>query len=616
MIKSISNNISFCAHYYVTGHKSPDLDSVASSVATVYLAEQTKRGKNHTFEPIAAGDINAESEFALAYFGITKPTIKNDLSMTVGQVMKSKNFDKVSINQNSTIGEFIDVMQNGVKSLAVLNDENEVVGMISLQSLAKHVKDEHKSNYLGKLKYYNIPYDKVARIINAEVIVGDEFLSDTIAGGVSEATCSAKKISELNLKDGILIVEDREDIQKIAIEKGVKTLIISYNENVSQEIIDLARENNVIIMRTKLSSSEITSLLKRTVPVSTIMSSSVISFSTTQSLEKAVETVRANKFGFYPVLDKNNKFMGLVAKEEILAPQDKARFILVDHNDIKESPKGVEESLVDGIIDHHKSTFSSSKRMNWPALANGANATNVALAYRMENVKIPSNIAGLLWCAIVSDTDNFKSPTTTERDIEIADELAQIAGIKDKEEFVQKLLSQNDAEILKMSPAKIVSGYDSKEMEMGKFGNVQIAQIKLNETSRYIEEKSMTLLKALNDLDGRKGSILGSALIITDKKKNASYLIVSKKLQKLAQIAYERANDEFLNQKFSDKDDVSFTYGDALKAIVNQTEKQNILGKFLKAETEISISIFPDVVSRKDQVAPFVKKITALALSR
>ena len=618
MIKPIFNypikNLSFLSHYYVTGHKNPDLDSVASAVATAYLAEKTISDKRHTFEPVAAGDINAETQFALAKFGIPTPGIKKDLRMTVQQVMKGKASEKVSIKSSSTISEFIDATQDGVKSLAVLDNDNNVLGMVSLQSLAKHLKDEHGCNYLGKLKEYQIPYKKVSEIIKANVVTGEEFLGDTIAGGVCEATCSVEKLKTLNLKNGIVIVEDREDIQKAAIQKGAKTIIVAYDENVSQDVINLAKENEVIIMRTALSSSKITGLLKRSVPITTIMSPSVVALSASQNIDKALETVKANKFGFYPVLDKDRKFMGLVAKEEILAPQEKPRFILVDHNNTNESPDGVEASLVDGIIDHHLATFNSPKRMDSIFSTFGANATNVARAYYLNNVDIPREMAGLLWCAIVSDTDNFKSPTTRSEDRQMADKLAGIAGIQNKEELIQELLSQNDAEILNKDPASVVL-YDSKKMKMGPHGNAQIAQIKLNETDSYVEDKKEALLDALNNLD-KKGEILGSALIITNKKRNDSYLLVSEKLQKLAKNACEKADSEFLSKKFSGTEDDAFTYGEALFALANQTETQTFIGKIKGEQGEISVLLLPKVVSRKEQVLPFIEEMIGVAKAK
>ena len=55
----------------VFGHKSPDTDSIASSVAMAYL--QSKLGK--AIEPRRLGNINKETEYALNHFKIGAPEL-------------------------------------------------------------------------------------------------------------------------------------------------------------------------------------------------------------------------------------------------------------------------------------------------------------------------------------------------------------------------------------------------------------------------------------------------------------------------------------------------------------------------------------------------------------
>ena len=50
--------------------------------------------------------------------------------------------------------------------------------------------------------------------------------------------------------------------------------------------------------------------------------------------------------------------------------------------------------------------------------------------YKENNVEIPTEIAGLLLSAILSDTLIFKSPTTTELDKQACEDLAKIAGVE------------------------------------------------------------------------------------------------------------------------------------------------------------------------------------------
>lgn len=55
----------------VVGHKNPDTDSIGSAIAAAYLYEQL--GQN--VEPVALGEVNDETAYALEYFGYEAPRV-------------------------------------------------------------------------------------------------------------------------------------------------------------------------------------------------------------------------------------------------------------------------------------------------------------------------------------------------------------------------------------------------------------------------------------------------------------------------------------------------------------------------------------------------------------
>ena len=82
------------------------------------------------------------------------------------------------------------------------------------------------------------------------------------------------------------------------------------------------------------------------------------------------------------------------------------------------------------IIDHHRlgniETMGPVFFRNQPV---GCTATIVYQMYLEADVKITPTIAGLLCCAIISDTLLFRSPTCTQVDEKAAKKLAKIAEI-------------------------------------------------------------------------------------------------------------------------------------------------------------------------------------------
>lgn len=73
-IKSPMNN-----NIYICGHRSPDLDSIASAIA--YADLKNRLDSDNHYQPMAAGPINQETAWTLEHFGFPQPASwPNDLS--------------------------------------------------------------------------------------------------------------------------------------------------------------------------------------------------------------------------------------------------------------------------------------------------------------------------------------------------------------------------------------------------------------------------------------------------------------------------------------------------------------------------------------------------------
>lgn len=62
---------------YIVGHKIPDLDSVAASIA--YAVLKNKAGQTDRYEAVLSGAVNGETDYVLGKFGVTKPQIIDSL---------------------------------------------------------------------------------------------------------------------------------------------------------------------------------------------------------------------------------------------------------------------------------------------------------------------------------------------------------------------------------------------------------------------------------------------------------------------------------------------------------------------------------------------------------
>jgi len=140
-------------------------------------------------------------------------------------------------------------------------------------------------------------------------------------------------------------------------------------------------------------------------------------------------TVLESRFRAYPILDENEKVVGTLSRFHLLRPRRK-QVILVDHNELAQSVAGLEQADILEIVDHHRLADIETKNpifmRNEPV---GSTATIVAGMYQEKGLMPTETMAGLMAAAIVSDTVMFKSPTCTQRDIDVANRMARIANV-------------------------------------------------------------------------------------------------------------------------------------------------------------------------------------------
>ncbi|WP_163847050.1 manganese-dependent inorganic pyrophosphatase [Pseudooceanicola aestuarii] len=105
--------------------------------------------------------------------------------------------------------------------------------------------------------------------------------------------------------------------------------------------------------------------------------------------------------------------------------------VVVDTNNPAELPAGINQANVVQIIDHHKLTGGLETRgpidITIKPLACTATIMHNLMGPNAD--KMPDPIKGLMLSCILSDTLEFRSPTTTQQDRDLAEQLAGELGI-------------------------------------------------------------------------------------------------------------------------------------------------------------------------------------------
>ena len=517
---------------YAIGHRNPDTDSICAAICYAHL--KTELGMNVV--PARAGSINRETAFALDYFKVEAPLLLSDVYPRVADVAIPWD---LTINERQNLRELAQIMcKDGVKSIPVVNDKRELVGMVSVSDVAKRYFEDIEMQSFADIK---VSLRELAHVCDASVETGNEKLDEIVSGEVRIAAGSLHTVqSSVKPKDVILVGDRINEILMACIEGGAACLLLTGCSKANAEVMEAARQKQVVILSAPHDTYTCARLINQCVPVSSIMQTDVISFRASDMLSDIKGLMTKHSHRSYPVVE-NNKLVGIVNSESAMVPE-KTKLILVDHNERSQALEGIEMAKIIEIIDHHR---LGGIQTNDPIFTRqdpvGCTCTIVADMHLHRQVAIPPKIAGLMLSAIISDTVLFKSPTCTEHDREMAQYLSKIAGV-DVQEYGMELLKAG-SDIGNMTAEEIAKN-DMKEFLIGRY-RISISQCSVLERQQAIDRKQ-EILEALDGMRRKAGYDLSIVMITNVLEEVSILLFIGEPTNLLSEAFHMDAQDNVL----------------------------------------------------------------------
>ena len=154
-------------------------------------------------------------------------------------------------------------------------------------------------------------------------------------------------------------------------------------------------------------------------------------------------------------------------KPEIISGVDAGQdVVIVDTNNPAELPAHINDANITAIIDHHKLVggleTAGPIQIRIEPLA--CTATIMWKMIGKDIAQMPKNVKGAMLTCILSDTLEFRSPTTTQEDKAVAWSLAESLGVDIPAYAAQMFAAKSD--VSSFSEAELLR-MDSKEYEVG-----------------------------------------------------------------------------------------------------------------------------------------------------
>jgi manganese-dependent inorganic pyrophosphatase len=220
------------------------MDSICSAIGYAELKKATG-AKN--VRAARCGNTNQRIDYALAKFGFDAPLFVTSVRPRVEDVMSR---DAVSVGPEEPVYEaFTRIGQNDLRGLPVVDKFQNCVGLISTFKITQYLFPPRDQ----------VRLHREVRAALKEVIetIGGALLAGTPESDIShfvmivaamEIDSFKRRLSGLDCEKTVLIVGDRHDVQKLAIEQKVHAIIVTGGLKVDEAIIQSAEERGTVII--------------------------------------------------------------------------------------------------------------------------------------------------------------------------------------------------------------------------------------------------------------------------------------------------------------------------------------------------------------------------------
>ena len=465
---------------YVTGHRNPDTDSIVAAIA--YAALRNACG-DREYEAACLGRVSDETRLVLDRFGFPAPTRITDVFNQV----RDLDFDCPPIlNTGITVGRAWTQFQEcpSISSIPVAREDGTLYGVLSRTDIATYNMTSVSSGVLENVPLFNVLSVLEGKVLNE---AGEDI--DTISGEVTIAMPQQQESLLFQQKDSIVFCGYQPDMIRRALEMNVNCLVLCQT-SLPEELRQI--ETTTCIIATPFDAFRASGLIFLSTPIGRICTTDdLVSVHLNERVDDVKEIVLKYRHACYPILDEQEKVVGILTRYHLLRPRRK-RVVLVDHNEARQSVPGLDQAEIMEIIDHHRladiQTGNPIYVRNEPV---GCTNTIIASMFQDRGLMPSAGLAGMMAAAILSDTVMFKSPTCTQRDIRTAERMARIANIS-LEELGKEMFSA----AVENKTAEEILFTDYKEFHIAGH-NLAVAQLTCVDSDVVLENRTEELLQLM-----------------------------------------------------------------------------------------------------------------------
>jgi manganese-dependent inorganic pyrophosphatase len=487
---------------HVTGHRNPDLDSIGSAIGYAELKQRIE--PEHTWVPARLGPVNAQTAWALERAGLEAPELLPHIHLRTCDVMRELPLITPADAPVREVG--LAMAERRVELVAVTDRDGTLAGVITDRELARMYIRESRG--ASTFEERPVTLRALAAALDGQIESGDE--DRELTGRLWVGATDVEALEHLIRPGDIMVVGNRPDVQRKALERGAAALVTSHGTHVDADVRALAEERGAALLVSPLDSYVTARMAQLAIPCSAVMDRKPMTTTPEDFASTVGEDLKSSGVRAAVVVDADRRPIGMVRRADLVTP-DPRRVLLVDHAEQRQSVPGIEHAAVIEILDHH---HIGSIQTTLPIKATfdpvGSTATLVVERFRREGREPKRPTAIMLLGALLSDTVILTSPTTTERDRHVAEYLEELLG-EDPREFGSEMFRA--ASDLTDVPAEEIVERDAKAYTGASGRAFYVAQVEVV-GDELLSRRSELLAALAAAREQREAALV--ALMVTD----------------------------------------------------------------------------------------------------
>lgn len=202
-----------------------------------------------------------------------------------------------------------------ITTLCVADEDGRLQGLITLKDISTANLDGLDAYVLAKAE---TGYENVADTLDGTVLSG-EARGKTVTGRIVVGAGSSGQMEHAIRSGDIVIVSNRGSGQLTAIEAHAGCLVVCTGVEVSRAIRLAAEEQDCLMLSTPHNVFGTAQIITQAAPVRHYMlRENLLTFTTQTAVEDAAKTMSAVRHRYFPVLDAEGRYYGLVSHRNLL----------------------------------------------------------------------------------------------------------------------------------------------------------------------------------------------------------------------------------------------------------------------------------------------------------